>query len=322
MRVFVAGASGAVGRRLVPLLVMRGHSVTGLTHRAERAGVVHDLGAEPVVADGRDARAIHVAIAAAKPDAIVHEMTDLKGASDLRAFDRSFASSNRLRTEGTDHLLAAATEVGVKRLIAQSFCGWPYARTGGPVKSEADPLDPDPPRELRRTLDAIRHLERAVTSAPGIAGVVLRYGAFYGPDTGLFDGPFVEKVRRRRAPVIGNGNGWWSFLHIQDAAAATALAIERAKGANIYNVVDNEPAPVREWLPALAGMLGAKPPLHVPTWLGRLVAGEHIVLMMTQARAGSNAKAKRELGWQPAHPSWRQGFAAAIRQRRQRMDAA
>jgi nucleoside-diphosphate-sugar epimerase len=243
-------------------------------------------------------------------------MTDLKGVSDLRHFDRGFATSNRLRTEGTDHLLAAAREAGVQRFVAQSFCGWSFARVGGAVRSEEDPLDPEPPQELRRTLEAIRYLEKVVTEARETGGIVLRYGAFYGPNTGLFDGSFIGQIVRRRVPLIGDGNGWWSFVHIDDAAAATALAIERGEAGNIYNIVDDEPAPVREWLPALSAMLGAKPPRRVPAWLGRLVAGEHLVVMMTQVRGGSNAKAKRELGWQPAHPSWRQGFAEVLRQHR------
>jgi nucleoside-diphosphate-sugar epimerase len=239
-------------------------------------------------------------------------MTDLKGVSDLRHFDRAFATSNRLRSEGTDHLLAAARDAGVKRFVAQSFCGWSFARVGGAVRSEEDPLDPEPPQELRPTLEAMRYLEKVVTET---GGVVLRYGAFYGPDTGLFDGTFIGQIVRRRVPVIGHGDGWWSFVHIDDAATATVLAIERGEAGNIYNIVDDEPAPVREWLPALAAMLGAKPPRRVPAWLGWLVAGEHLVVMMTQVRAGSNAKAKRELGWQPAYPSWRQGFAEVLRQR-------
>lgn len=316
MRVLVAGATGAVGQHLLPRLVAAGHHVFGTTRTHAKAPLIRKLGAEPVIADGLDPSAVRHAVAIAKPDVIVHEMTDLKGVSDLRHFDRTFAASNRLRTEGTDHLLAAATDAGVPRLVAQSFCGWPYARVGDSVKSEVDPLDPAPPPELRRTLDAIRHLEGAVTRAPGVGGVVLRYGAFYGPDTGMLDGSFVGQVARRRVPLIGDGNGWWSFVHIGDAAAATAIAIERGVVGNIYNIVDDEPAPVREWLPAFASLLGAKPPLHVPAWLGRLVAGEHLVVMMTQARAGSNAKAKRELGWQPAHPTWRQGFAEVLRQRR------
>jgi nucleoside-diphosphate-sugar epimerase len=314
MRILIAGATGAVGRHLLPRLLAAGHQVVGTTRTEAKAPLIRQLGGEALVADGLDAGAMQGAVQSAKPDAIVHEMTDLKAASDLRHFDRVFAVSNRLRTEGTDHLLAAARAAGVKRFVAQSFCGWPYARTGGAVKSENDPLDPEPPRELRRTLDAIRYLEKAVTEAREVGGVVLRYGGFYGTDTGLFDGPFVEQVARRRAPVIGGGNGWWSFVHIEDAAAATALAIARGAVGNIYNVVDDEPAPVREWLPALAAMLGAKPPRHVPAGLGRLIAGEHIVVMMNEGRAGSNAKAKRELGWQPLHPTWRQGFADIVRQ--------
>jgi nucleoside-diphosphate-sugar epimerase len=253
------------------------------------------------------------AVANARPDVIVHEMTSLSDANNLRRMARSFAATNRLRTEGVNNLLAAAKQADTQRIVAQSFCGWPYAREGGPVKSEDDPLDPEPPRELRRTLEAISYLEKAVTSSSGIEGVVLRYGAFYGPDTGLFDGPMIEQLRRRRVPLIGDANGWWSFLHIDDAAAATAIAIERG-AAGIYNIVDDEPAPVREWLPALAAMLGAKPPWRVPKWLARIAAGEHIVTMMTEARAGSNARAKRDLAWQPKRPSWRQGFAEVLLQ--------
>jgi nucleoside-diphosphate-sugar epimerase len=313
MRILVAGATGAVGRNLLPRLIAAGHRAVGTTRTEAKAPLIQQLGGEALVADGLDGGAIRRAVQSARPDAIVHEMTDLKGASDLRHFDRAFAVSNRLRTEGTDHLLAAARAAGVKRFIAQSFCGWPYARAGGAVKSEEDALDPEPPRELRRTLDAIRHLERAVTEAREVGGIVLRYGAFYGTDTGLFDGPFVKQIARRRVPMIGGGNGWWSFVHIEDAAAATALTIERGAPGNIYNIVDDEPAPVREWLPALAAMLGAKPPRRVPAWLGRLVAGAHLVTMMNEVRAGSNAKAKRELGWQPAHSTWRRGFVEIVR---------
>jgi nucleoside-diphosphate-sugar epimerase len=312
MRVFVAGATGAVGRRLVPLLVSAGHSVVGMTRSAGKAQIIRAAGAEAVVADGLDAEAVRTAVVSARPDVIVHEMTDLKNASDLRAFDRAFAQSNLLRTRGTDHLLAAAKEAGVRRFIAQSFCGWPYARLGDPVKSESDPLDPDPPQEFRRTLEAIQYQENVVTNAADTEGIVLRYGAFYGEDTGLFDGPFVDQVRHRRVPLIGDGNGWWSFLHIDDAAAATRLAIERGRPHDIYNIVDDDPAPVREWLPELARLLEARPPFHLPAWLGRIVTGEHLVIMMSQQRAGSNAKAKHELGWRPAHPSWRQGFAEII----------
>jgi nucleoside-diphosphate-sugar epimerase len=307
MRIFVAGATGAVGRRLVPRLVRAGHAVVGLTRTPAKAAILRELGAEPVVADALDQRAVQAAVHAARPDVIVHELTDLKGAADLRKFDRAFANSNRLRTRGTDYLLAAARDTGVKRMIVQSFCGWPYARSGGPVKSEDDPLDPTPPEEMRRTLDAIRYQERVVTTSSGPEGVALRYGAFYGPDTGAFDPATIDQIRKRRVPLIGDGGAWWSFLHIDDAAEATALAVERGKG--IYNIADDEPAPVREWLPAVAAMLGAKPPFHLPKWLARIAAGEHLVAMMTQSRAGSNAKARRELAWRPRYPSWRAGFA-------------
>ncbi|AZO41362.1 NAD(P)-dependent oxidoreductase [Mesorhizobium sp. M7D.F.Ca.US.005.01.1.1] len=310
MRIFVAGATGAVGRHLVPRLVSGGHNVVGLTRTPAKTGLLRDLGAEPVVADALNQKAIHAAVVAARPDVIVHQLTDLKGASDLRQFDRAFANSNQLRTTGTDHLLAAARDCGVKRMVAQSFCGWPYARVGGYVKTEDDPLDDNPPQEHRGTLDAIRNLEHAVTTTPGITGVALRYGGFYGPDTGVFDPPMIEQIRKRRTPLIGGGTAWWSFLHIADAAEATAVAVERGDG--IYNIVDDDPAPVHDWLPELATMLGAKPPFRVPAWLGRLAAGEHVVVMMTESRAGSNAKAKRELGWSPRHPSWRQGFAEII----------
>jgi nucleoside-diphosphate-sugar epimerase len=236
-------------------------------------------------------------------------MTDLADVTDLRHFDRAFATTNKLRTEGTDFLLAAAREAGVKRFIAQSFCGWTYGRGGEAIKAEADALDPDPPEELRRTLQAIQHLEDAVTSSASPEGIVLRYGSFYGPDTGMLSRAMIDQLRRRRVPLIGGGGGRWSFIHVDDAASATVAAVERGKPGNIYNIVDDDPAPVSEWLPALAALLGARPPIRVPAWLGRLFAGEHLVSMMTEVRAGSNAKAKRELGWQPAHPSWRQGFA-------------
>jgi 2-alkyl-3-oxoalkanoate reductase len=311
MRVFVAGASGAVGSRLIRLLVSAGHSVIGLTRTPAKAEAIERDGAEASVADALNRAAIVAAVTRAKPDVVVHEMTSISAANDLRRFDRLFAATNRLRTQGLDNLLAAAKQAGTPRLIAQSFCGWPFARVGGPVKSEDDPLDPEPPRELRRALWAIRYLENAVTAAPGIAGLVLRYGAFYGGGTGLFDGPLIDRLRRRRIPLIGDGNGWWSFLHIDDAAAATAIAVERG-APGIYNIVDDEPAPVREWLPALAAMVGARPPRQIPKWLARIAAGEHIVMLMTEVRAGSNAKAKRVLGWRLRHASWRRGFAAVL----------
>ena len=314
MRIFVAGATGAIGRPLVSALITAGHSVVGLTRTAAKAETIRRMGAEPVVADGLDAAAIHAAVLSARPDAIIHEMTDLTGATDLRHFNRAFASSNRLRTMGTDHLLSAAREIGVKRFIAQSYCGWPYARSGVAIKTEADELDPDPPEELHPTLEAIRYLEHAVTSSSQPEGIVLRYGAFYGPDTGMLDHVMIEQIRHRRVPLIGDGGGWWSFVHVDDAAAATVRAVDRGKPGSIYNIVDDEPAEVREWLPALAQMLDAKPPFHLPAWIARLVAGEHMVSMMTQVRAGSNIKAKRDLDWEPVHPSWREGFSVIAHQ--------
>jgi 2-alkyl-3-oxoalkanoate reductase len=314
MRIFVAGATGAVGSRLVPLLIAAGHSVVGLTRVSAKADAIRQTGAEAAVADASNRAAIVAVVSGARPDVIVHEMTSLSAANDLRRLDRSFALTNRLRTEGLNNLLAAARQAGIPRVVAQSFCGWPYARQGSLVKSEDDTLDPEPPRELRRSLEAIRYLEHAVTTSRETAGVVLRYGAFYGPNTGLFDGPFIDRLRRRRVPLIGDANGWWSFLHVDDAAAATAIAIERG-ASGIYNIVDDDPAAVRDWLPALAAMLSARAPRRIPKWLARIVAGEHIVTLMTEARAGSNAKAKRELSWQPKHPSWREGFAEVLAQR-------
>jgi 2-alkyl-3-oxoalkanoate reductase len=312
MRVFVTGATGALGSRLLPLLVAAGHSVVGLTHTAAKSQAIARAGAEPIVADGLDASAIRTVVVNAAPEVIVHEMTALRGMSDMRHFDRSFALSNRLRTEGLDHLLAAATEAGTRRVVAQSFCGWHYARSGGHVKTEEDPLDLEPPPQMRRTLSAIRYLETHLLQARNVAGLSLRYGFFYGPGTGLLDEVLIEQLRRRRFPLIGGGTGWSSLVHIDDAAAATAIAVERGDP-GIYNIVDDEPAPVRDWLPTLAASVGAKPPIRVPKWLALPLAGKHLVTMMTEARAGSNAKAKRLLSWQPVHRSWRAGFGAALR---------
>jgi nucleoside-diphosphate-sugar epimerase len=313
MRIFLAGATGALGRRLVPALTSRGHTVVGSTRSAAKAGALRDLGAEPVVLDALDRAAVRAAVAAAKPDAIVHQLTALTGHADLRRFDRMFAETNRLRTEGTDHLLAAAQDAGVHRFVAQSFTGWTNERTGGPVKTEDDPLDPHPAAASRQTLAAMRELESAVPAAPGLAGIVLRYGIFYGPGTGLgTGGDMLELVRKRRLPVVGGGAGVWSFVHIDDAAQATVLAVE-SDPTGLYNVVDDEPAPVRDWLPYLAGAIGAKPPRRVPAWLVRPLLGEHGVSVMTAIRGSSNARAKRDLGWTPAYPSWRQGFRTGLR---------
>lgn len=313
MRIFVAGATGAVGRPLVSALIAAGHSVAGLTRTAAKTETLKRLGAEPVIADGLDETAIRAAVGSARPEVVIHEMTDLTGTTDLRHFDRTFASSNRLRTRGTDILLRAAREAGARRFIAQSFCGWPYARVGGAVKTEADELDPDPPVQLRPTLEAIRYLERRVTDSASPEGIVLRYGAFYGPGTGILDPAMVKQIRLRRVPLIGDGAGWWSFVHVNDAAEATVRAIDHGKPGNVYNIVDDEPAEVRTWLPALAAMLGARSPFHLPAWIARLMVGEHLVSMVTRIRAGSNANAKAELDWRPAHPSWRQGFADIAR---------
>ena len=312
MKVLVAGASGAIGKQLVPRLVAAGHSVTGLTRSTAGAEAVRALGGEPAIADALDPEAVARAVAEAEPEAIVHELTSLSASLDMRHFDRDFALTNRLRTEGTDHLLSAAHAVGVRRFVAQSFAGWNYARTGGPVKSEDDPLDPEPVAAFRGTLEAIRHLERAVTGAEWTTGIVLRYGGFYGPGTSLSaGGEHTELIRKRRFPVVGGGAGLWSFIHIADAAEATVAALERGRR-GIYNVVDDEPAPVRDWLPAVASALGAKPPRRVPRLAGRLLAGEAATVMMTEVRGASNEKAKRELAWRPRHPSWRTGIAEAV----------
>jgi nucleoside-diphosphate-sugar epimerase len=310
MRVFVAGATGAIGRQLVPRLVAAGHAVTGMTRSESKQAMLSALGATPVVADALDADQVAQAVARAMPDVIIHQLTAI-GALDMRHFDRDFALTNRLRTDGTDYLLSAGQAVGVRRFVAQSTCGYgAYARTGGPVKTEQDPLDPTPVPAMRETLAAIRHLEEAVLNASWTEGIVLRYGAFYGPGTSLApDGEQFEMVRKRKFPVVGDGGGVWSFIHIADAAEATVAAVERGSR-GIYNVVDDEPAPVAEWLPALAQRLGASKPMRVPRFVGRLFAGEAGAVMMTEIRGASNARAKRELAWRPAHPSWRNGLAA------------
>jgi 2-alkyl-3-oxoalkanoate reductase len=303
MRVFVVGASGAIGSRLVPQLTERGHEVIGTSRSAANAERVRALGAEPIGLDLLDPGAVRKAVLETEPDAIVHQATALTNVRFSRNLDRSFAQTNRLRTEGTDALLAAAREAGVRRFVAQSFAPNRYAREGGPVKTEDDPLDPAPAPGTRETNDAMRYLDQAVTDVGGIA---LRYGGFYGAAN---DG-LLEPVRKRQFPIVGTGGGVFSFIHLDDAAAATVLALEHDR-AGIYNIVDDEPAAVHEWLPVLANVLGAKPPRHFPRWLARLVAGEGAVTMGTESRGASNAKAKRELGWELRYPSWRQGFVAA-----------
>jgi nucleoside-diphosphate-sugar epimerase len=313
LKVFVAGATGALGKQLVPQLVSRGHEVVGMTRTPSKTDLLRNLGARPVVADALDPDAVGRAISEAEPDVIVHQLTALSSI-DFRRIERTFALTDRLRTEGTDHLLSAGRAVGVQRFVAQSFAGWPFARTGGLVKTEDDPLDPEPPKALRRTLDAIRHVESVVPAATWTEGIVLRYGGFYGPGTGLTTSPLgdqAELLRKRKFPLVGDGAGVWSFVHIADAAAATVAAIEHGVR-GVYNVVDDEPAPVSEWLPAAAAAVGAKPPMRVPRWIGRLLAGEAATVMMTEVRGASNAKAKRELRWSLRYPSWRQGFANGL----------
>ncbi|MBV9005765.1 MAG: NAD(P)-dependent oxidoreductase [Solirubrobacterales bacterium] len=311
MRVFLAGATGAIGKQLVPRLVAAGHEVVGMTHKQSNQALLEERGATPVVADALDPDQVAEAVGRASPDVIVHELTAI-GAVDLRHFDRDFALTNRLRTEGTDHLLSAGRAVGVRRVVAQGVGGYAaYARTGGGVKNEEDPLDQTPAREMRQTQAAIRHLEEAVLGAEWTEGIVLRYGVFYGPSTSMAPGEDqFELVRKRRFPLVGDAGGVWSFIHIADAAEATLAAIENGRP-GVYNVVDDDPARVAEWLPALAQELGAKKPMRVPRFVGRLFAGEAGVVLMTEVRGASNAKAKRELAWRPAHPSWRHGFAAA-----------
>jgi nucleoside-diphosphate-sugar epimerase len=303
MRVFVTGASGAIGTRLVPQLVERGHEVVGTHHSPASADRLRALGAEPVLLDVLDAGAVREAVLEAQPDAIIHEATALAGLKDFKHFDRSFAETNRLRTAGTDALLAVAREAGVRKFVAQSFASYRYERSGGPVKTEDDPLDLDPVPAMRESSAAMRHLDRVVTEAGGVA---LRYGGFYGaPDDEL-----VAAVRKRVFPIVGDGAGVTSFIHLDDAATATVLALEYDH-AGILNIVDDDPAPAREWLPVMAEVVGAKPPRRVPRWLARVVAGEAAAMMATEARGASNARAKRELGWTLRYPSWRQGFVAS-----------
>jgi nucleoside-diphosphate-sugar epimerase len=303
MRVFVAGAAGSIGRCLVPQLVTAGYQVVATTRSAEKLELLRRLGAEPVLMNGLDAFEVGESVARAEPDVIVHQMTALARMSDLRHFDRGFAVTNELRKRGTDYLLAAGEAAGVRRFIAQSYTGWSNTRTGGPVKNEQDPLDPHPPAEQSQTLAAIHYLEQAVLKAP-FAGIVLRYGNFYGPGASE---QMLELLRKRKMPIVGSGAGIWSWVHIEDAASATVAAIEHGEP-GVYNIVDDDPAPLAHWLPYLADAVGAKPPRHIPVWLGTLAAGEVGVSMMTQIRGASNAKAKRELHWQPTRASWRTGF--------------
>jgi nucleoside-diphosphate-sugar epimerase len=301
MRVLVVGASGAIGRRLVPQLIDAGHDVTGTHNSPSSAELVRRLGAKPVELDLLDAGAVRKVVLESETDAIVHQATALASVKFGRNMDRVTARTSELRTKGTDALLAAARDAGVRRFVAQSVAAFSrYAREGGPIKNEEDPLDPTPPKDFHQSAAAMAYLEQAVTD---FGGVALRYGAFYGAAN---DGT-IEPVRKRQFPIVGEGGGIWSWIHLDDAAAATVLALNH-DGPTIYNVVDDDPAPVREWLPVLTQALGAKPPRRFPTWLARLIAGEAVTVMSTEARGASNAKAKRELGWTLRYPTWRKGF--------------
>jgi 2-alkyl-3-oxoalkanoate reductase len=307
MRIFVTGATGAMGRHLVPGLVGAGHEVTATTRTPSKVAQLREAGAEPVLVDGLDRAAVIAAVRAAAPEVIIHQMTALASMSSLRRLDQVFAATNQLRTQGTDNLLAAAAEAGTRRVIAQSYTGWPNERSGGAVKTEEDPLDPRPVPSSARTLAAIKHVEQVVPrTAP--EGIVLRYGNFYGPGASEV---LLDMVRRRMMPVIGGGGGIWPFIEITDAAAATVTAVGRGEP-GIYNIVDDDPAPVADWLPYLARVAGARPPLRVPGWAGRLLAGEFVVAYMTSTRGSSNEKARKELGWTPRYGSWREGFRAWV----------
>ncbi len=315
MKIFVAGASGAIGRRLVPKLVEQGHDVTGTTRSAGNTALIARLGAQPVVLDGLDPDAVMRAVGAAEPEVVIHQMTSLTGWSDIKRFDEGFAMTNRLRTEGVDNLIRAAQAAGARRLLVQSYSGLTNIREGGSVKTEDDPYDPNPPRGVSESFAAIRHLEAVVPAAEGLEGLVLRFGPLYGPGTSLGEGGvYPELVHKRQFPIVGDGGGIWSFVHVDDAASATVAAVERG-APGIYNIVDDEPAPVAEWLPWLAEVIGAKPPRRVPAWLGRLFVGETGIMMLTQLRGSSNAKAKRELGWAPRWSTWRDGFDKGLSDR-------
>jgi nucleoside-diphosphate-sugar epimerase len=307
MKIFVAGATGAIGRRLVPMLVNEGHEVTGTTQHAEKAMSIHAVGAIPMVVNALNKGEVLAAVQKAQPEVIIHQLTAIPRNLDLRHFDKGFELTNRLRTEGTDYLLAAARAVGVRRFIAQSYYGW-YARTGDWIKTEDDPLISGGISDGLETLKATVHVERAVSQEKGIDGFVLRYGSFYGPGTSLATGAwFFEGVRQRRVPIVGDGTGHWSFIHVDDAAAATLAAVH-ATSPGLYNITDDEPAPVSVWLPYLAKMLGAKPPRRIPKWLARMAVGEYGVAAMTQLRGASNHKAKSMLPWKLKWPTWREGF--------------
>lgn len=297
MRVFVVGASGAIGIPLVTQLVEAGHEVVGTHHRPESASPLRALGAKPVQLDLLDAAAVRRVVLEARPDAVIHQATSIRNANTGNP-RKAMKATTRLRTQGLDNLLAAGKEAGVNRFLVQSFGNFRYARGDGRSRSEDDPLSPSLPKDL----EVLRRLEEAVVKVGGIA---LRYGAFYGAP----DDTMVENVKKGKFPIIGDGSAVFSFIHVEDAAAATVLALEHGRP-GVYNIVDDEPVPMREAVPALAAAMGAKKPRHVPLWLAKLFAGG-LVTMMAQGTGLTNAKAKRELGWRPKYASWRQGFAAA-----------
>ena len=309
MKIFIAGGSGAVGSRLVPLFVAAGHEVTGTSRSEEGVRRIEASGGRGVVMDGRDAASVRRAVLDAAPDVLVHQLTALSGSFDFKRFDETFAVTNELRTRGTDALLSAAAEAGTGRVIVQSYTGWTNEHAGGPVKTEQDPIDPDPVPAARTTLAAIAYAEGVTLDAGGLA---LRFGSFYGPGQSLGEGgEMLEAVRKRQVPIVGGGRGVWSFCHIDDAAAATVAAATRG-GSGVYNIVDDEPAPVHEWLPELSRAVGAKPPMRVPAWAARMLIGEFGVAWMTTARGSANAKARAELGWAPRYATWREGFRTGL----------
>src|SRR2546423_3250923 len=303
MKIFVTGATGAIGKFLLPLLLENRHEVVALTRSPDKAEPLDKMGVSTVIADPLDKQQLTAAVRRAEPEVIIHQLTSLSGAGNFRKFDEEFALTNRFRTEVTDNLLAAARTIGTRRFIAQSYCGWPYAKKGGPVKTEEDPLDPKPSESFSKTLAAIRYLEDKMRTVTYLEGVALRYGMFYGPGTAIGKGGAIFKmVKKRKFPVMGGGGGIWSFIHVIDAARATVAAISHG-APGIYNVVDDEPAKVSTWLPAFAKAIGAKPPYNLPHWLGELIIGKEGVSIMTQIRGCSNAKAKREINWKPIYPS-------------------
>jgi nucleoside-diphosphate-sugar epimerase len=315
MRVFLAGATGAIGQHLVPLLVANGHEVAALTRSASKTEWLRNLGATPVIADALDPEDVSAAMRTARPEVVVHQLTSLTRMKSMRRFDREFALTNRLRTQGTDNLLVAARAAGARRFVAQSFGNWNYERIGSAIKTEEDPLDPNPPEDQRETLSAIRYLEQATLGARDLEGFALRYGGFYGPGSNMArDGDIATMVGKRKFPIVGDGGGMWSFIHLYDAATATVAAVERG-APGIYNVCDDEPVTIATWLPAFAQAIGAKPPRHVPVWLGRLAAGEVGVSMMTRIRGASNAKAKDVLDWKPRYATYREGFRTGLGER-------